>query len=125
MEEFRGLTPINLNQKFKETVSLYSTGGGSRSYMSEVREDNSIASLSVGESESDHIKSQSFWSPIFSQTSPEPSPTSPEEIPDLEEEGLEGNGEESSVTTKTRGLCIGTLAELKVQRNREEKLKGF
>ncbi|KAH7850238.1 hypothetical protein Vadar_029688 [Vaccinium darrowii] len=127
MEEFRGLTPINLNQKFKETVSLYSTGGGSRSNMSEVREDksNSIASLSVGESESDHIKSQSFWSPIFSQTSHEPSPTSPEEIPDLEEEGLEENGEESSVTTKTRGFSIGSMAELKVQRNREEKLKGF
>ncbi|XP_058213471.1 uncharacterized protein LOC131325293 [Rhododendron vialii] len=115
---FRGLTPINLDQKFKETVSLTSSSGDSRSYRSEVREDkiSSNTFVSVGKSESDHINSHSFWSPIFSQTSPKPSPWCSKEIPDSEDEGLEGNGDESSVTMRTRGFSIGSMSEMKPQR---------
>lgn len=119
--KIRGLTPINLDQKFKETVSLTSSSMGSRSYRSEEIEDKSSSNtfVSVGESESDHINSQSFWSPIFSQTSPKPSPTCSEEIPDSEDEGLEGNGEESSVAMRTQGFSIGSMSGMKLQRKRD------
>ncbi|KAE9444781.1 hypothetical protein C3L33_23321, partial [Rhododendron williamsianum] len=95
------------------------------SYRSEEIEDKSSSNtfVSVGESESDHINSQSFWSPIFSQTSPKPSPTCSKEFPVSEDEGLEGNGEESSVAMRTRGFSIGSMSEMKLQRKRDPCLK--
>ncbi|KAL6965086.1 hypothetical protein U1Q18_036144 [Sarracenia purpurea var. burkii] len=80
--KFRGLTPVNLEEKFRETLALPSPiPWRSRSSRMEVRERKSTVKSpshsrprSVGEFEFNHLKSESFWSPIYSQTNPIPSP---------------------------------------------------
>ncbi|THG16221.1 uncharacterized protein LOC114273770 [Camellia sinensis] len=134
--EFRGLAPINLDEKFKETVEVR------EDHMSSVKPPSHSRPLSVGGFEFDHLKSQSFWSPIFSQTNSMPSPpkkVSPDvrysKIEDLEREKSScclsllpdslRNGEASSLATNARRFSIGSLSEMNVERNCEDKLKGF
>ncbi|XP_057496667.1 uncharacterized protein LOC130781479 [Actinidia eriantha] len=124
--KFRGLIPINLEEKFKETVSIPSpVPWGSKSRRMEVRENMNSTSkshshskhISNGESEFDYLKSEAFWSPIFSQTSSMPS----QEIRDSKMEDVERGKSSCRSASKLRnGFSIGSFSEMKCDGNLKE-----
>ncbi|GFS35563.1 hydroxyproline-rich glycoprotein family protein [Actinidia rufa] len=124
--KFRGLIPINLEEKFKETVSIPSpVPWGSKSRRMEVRENMNSTSkshshskhISNGESEFDYLKSEAFWSPIFSQTSSMPS----QEIRDSKMEDVERGKSSCWLALKLRnGFSIGSFSEMKCDGNLKE-----
>ncbi|XP_057511823.1 uncharacterized protein LOC130793967 isoform X2 [Actinidia eriantha] len=117
--KFRGLIPIDLEEKFKETVSIPSPlPWGSRSSRMEVREDMNSTSkshshskhISIAESEFDYLKSESFWSPIFSQRN---SSMPSKETRDSKIEDLERDKSSCLSASKLRnGFSIGSLSEM-------------
>ncbi|XAR54179.1 hypothetical protein NMG60_11029201 [Bertholletia excelsa] len=161
-DEIRGLTPLNLEEKFKETVHLPSSPlpWRPRSSRMEVMEENVIIQppshsrpLSVGEFELTHLKSDSFWSPIFSRTSSVPSlanealppSTVSVEVQKMKMEDLERkeksscpsssqasrlssvprNGEELLLNANTRRFSIGSLSEMNMERSSGDNLNDF
>ncbi|XP_052211111.1 uncharacterized protein LOC127813971 [Diospyros lotus] len=145
--KIRGLNPTIL----EENVALPSPiPWRSRSISRmEVKDD-----VKAEKSEIDHLKSESFWSPIFSQSSsvpsppkkapassPSPSPSPPTVLakdrnPELEpietEDSSESaptlslrSGEATLLSKSTRRFSIGSLSEVNSQRNGGENLKSF